>query len=590
VKLFRAYFHYLKPVLPKFGLGLLAGLIYGISSGFGIPYMIYRVFPVIFGDDAVPLSTLQIWGWAAFIPLVMTIRGVSGFFNAYLIGVCGVRVLENIRMDIFRKFQVLSVAYIDRKTSGELLSRCQADTAAVQQALTHAANDLVKQPLALLAALGFLVALSVRHSQVVFLLLSLAIIPLCVFPVVYVGKRVLQRARQTQAQLGTITSFLSQNLRAAREVRAYNQEAYQERAFQALINRLFVVQLKALKYARGLTPTIEILSSVGVATAFVYAYHAGISKEIFLALITALYLCYEPIKKVGNTFTQLQQGRGAMERLDEILKEPVTLTDPPQPREVGRLRGEIRFSGVSFAYGGDVPVLSEINVAIPAGKIFALVGPSGAGKTTFTNLIPRFYEASAGAVMVDAIDVRDLRQADLRENIALVSQQPFLFNDTILNNIRIGRPSASEDEVVHAARHAFAHEFITNLPDGYDTIVGEDAHALSGGQRQRVAIARAFLKNAPILILDEATSALDSESEKKIQDALAELMVGKTTIIVAHRFSTILHADCILLFDAGRIIARGTHQELYERSGLYRALYDKQSMQDHRPPSLAPSS
>lgn len=579
MKLFRAYFHYLKPVLPQFCLALLAGVIFGISSGFGIPYMIYKVFPVIFGEEAAPLSTLQIWGWAAFIPLVMTVRGVSGFFNTYLMGLCGVRVLESIRMDIFRKFQVLPIAYIDRMSSGELLSRCQADTAAVQQVLTNVANDVVKQPLALFGAVGFLVALSVRHEQVVFLLLSLAIIPLCVFPVVLVGKKMLKRARQTQAQLGTITSFLSQNLRATREVRAYNQETDQENRFQALINRLFRVQLKALKYSKALTPTIEILSSIGVAIAFVYAYRAGISKEIFLALITALYLSYEPIKKIGNLLAQLQQGRGAMERLDEVLNEPVTLTDPPSPKELRRLHGQIEFRNVSFGYGGDTPVLSDINVEVPAGKIFALVGPSGAGKTTFTNLIPRFYEASGGAVLVDGCDIRDLRQADLRANIALVSQQPFLFNDTVYNNILIGNPRATRDEVMEAARLANAEDFISALPQGYETEVGEDAFSLSGGQRQRLAIARAFLKNAPILILDEATSALDSETEKKIQNALAELMVGKTVIMVAHRFSTILHADCILLFEAGRITARGTHPELYERSDLYRALYDKQSMQ-----------
>ncbi len=578
VKLFRQYFSYLKPVLPIFALGLLAGVIYGLSGGFGIPYMMHKVFPVIFGEEATPLSTAQIIGWAAFIPFIMTLRGISGFFNSYLVGLCGVKVLEAIRMDIFRKFQELPIAYIDRMSSGELLSRCQSDTNAVQTALTAVANDLVKQPLALIGAVGALIYLALQQEQVIFLLVSLAIIPLCVVPVSIVGKNVLKRSRQTQAQIGSVTGFLSQNLRGTREVRAYNQQTDQENRFQKLINRLFQVQMKVIKYSKGLTPAIEILSSIGVAAAFVYSYRAGIGLDVFLPLIGALYLSYEPIKKIGTAFSKLQQGRGAMERLDEVLHEPVTLADPENPREINRLSGHIRFENVSFAYS-EQAVLRDIDIEIPAGKVFALVGPSGSGKTTFTNLIPRFYEATSGRVLVDGIDVRDLRQSDLRDNIALVSQQPFLFDDTVLQNILIGRPNATRDEVIAAAKLAFAHEFIENLPHGYDTEVGEDAFSLSGGQRQRLALARAFLKNAPILILDEATSALDSESEKKIQHALNQLMANRTVIIIAHRFSTILHADCILLLDSGRIAARGTHQELYESNPQYQNLYDKQTLE-----------
>jgi ATP-binding cassette, subfamily B, bacterial MsbA len=578
VKVFRAYFSYLKPVLPQFGLALAAAVIFGISSGFGIPFMIRIVFPVIFGAEADPLSTLQILGWAAFIPLVMTVRGISGFFNSYLVAWCGVRVLESIRMDIFRKFQILPISYIDRMSSGELLSRCQSDTSVVQTAITQAANDLVKQPLALAGAIGFLIYLSVSESQVLFLLLSLALIPLSVGPVVVVGKNVLKRSRQTQRQLGDVTGFLSQNLRATREVRAYNQEADQEQRFQSRINRLFTFQMKALKYAKGLTPAIEIIAYIGVAIAFVYSYRAGVTWEVFFPLIGALYLSYEPIKKIGVALGHLQKGRGAMERLDEVLQEPVTITDPEHPAEVGRLSGRISFRDVSFAYG-EAPVLSGIDVEIPPGMVFALVGPSGAGKTTFTSLIPRFYEISSGSLLLDGTDIREMRLKDLRANIAIVSQFPFLFNDSVYNNILIGRPDATREEVITAARHAYADDFITSLPHGYETEVGEDAFSLSGGQRQRIALARAFLKNAPILILDEATSALDSESEKHIQAALRELMRGKTVITIAHRFSTILHADCILLFESGRITARGTHRELYEKNDLYRSLYDKQVMQ-----------
>jgi subfamily B ATP-binding cassette protein MsbA len=284
---------------------------------------------------------------------------------------------------------------------------------------------------------------------------------------------------------------------------------------------------------------------------------------------------------MGKMQTELTRGVAALDRLEQVLHEPEPIADPAQPRELGRAHGEIEFRDVSFTYGGgsaEETVLREVSAKIPVGAVVALVGPSGAGKSTFANLVPRFYEATAGAVLVDGIDVRHLRQADLRANIAIVSQDSFLFNDTIFNNLLLGRPDATRAEVEQAARDASAHDFIAALPQGYDTIVGERGASVSGGQRQRIALARAFLRNAPILILDEATSALDSESEAAIQRALQKLVVGKTVLMIAHRFSTLRDANLVLVFDRGRIVARGPHAEIYRTNPLYRSLYEQQQI------------
>jgi subfamily B ATP-binding cassette protein MsbA len=294
-------------------------------------------------------------------------------------------------------------------------------------------------------------------------------------------------------------------------------------------------------------------------------------------------MCYEPVKKLGAVNNELRRGSAALARLDEVFNEPLMIADPPNPTPVNRLRGDVSFENVEFAYRADLPVLHNVNVTIPAGTVCALVGPSGAGKSTFAHLAPRFYEVADGRVAIDGIDVRAMRLADLRRNIAVVSQDPVLFNDTILANLLLGRADATRAEVEQAARDAFAHDFIEALPHGYDSMVGERGATLSGGQRQRIALARAFLRNAPILILDEATSALDSESESFIQAALQKLMVGKTVFIIAHRFSTIRAATKILVFERGRIVANGSHAELYRASTLYKSLYDRQNAVELQP-------
>jgi ATP-binding cassette, subfamily B, bacterial MsbA len=573
---FRSFLRYFAGVRGTLAAAIFYGLIFGATSGLGLPTLIRYVFPPIFDRDGPPMTMGDVVLIASAVPMLFLLRAVSGYLNSFYVQLTGVRILEAVRLDYFKKLQQLPLSYLQRRSGGDLVSRGLADTAQLQFTLSLIANDGIKQPMALLGALGFLTWQAFSAEGVLVVLVSLAIVPLTVLPVHYVGKKVMKRAQQVQSQLGDMTAHLSENLSAAREVRAFGLEQRETDRFAGGIAGLVRGQMKIVKYAQALTPAIELLSAFGIAATLVFAYSAGVRWETFLAVVTALYLCYEPIKKLGYLNSEINRGSASLERLETVLNEPVTIADPVKPVVVDRLRGDIAFERVSFAYE-DNAALSDVTVRIPAGTVCALVGPSGAGKTTFANLVPRFYDAVSGRVTLDGIDLRDLRLADLRHNIALVSQDPVLFNDSIFNNLVLGREGATREEVLAAARAAHAHEFITTLPNGYDTVVGERGALLSGGQKQRLAIARAFLRNAPILILDEATSALDSESEAAVQDALRHLVAGKTVLIIAHRFSTIRDASTILVFDKGRIVAQGDHASLYAGNALYKSLYDRQA-------------
>lgn len=579
LKRFRPYFRLLRELRWQFTGAMLCAVVYGVASGLGLPYMIKLIFPKIFPEDsetaAAVLSTWQLLRYALWLPVVFLARGLGDYGNTYLINLCGARILEKIRLEFFTKLQALPLAFFHGRPAGDLISRGMSDTNQLQTTVTMVANEAFKQPVTLVSALAGITILAADDPNVLVVLGGLALIPLTVFPIRFVGKKVLRRAREVQAEIGSATSRFSENLSAVQEVRAFNLEAREIKRFSTVTQELVSVQLKVVKYARMLSPSIEVLSAVGISITLVLAYKVGMALETFVALVGALYMSYDPVKKLGLISNELRRGEAALDRIEAVLHEPVSITDPESPETVGRLRGEIRFDRVEFAYG-DEPVLRDVAVTIPAGTVCALVGPSGAGKSTFANLVPRFYDALQGRVAIDDIDVRRMRLTDLRRNIALVSQEPVLFHDTVFNNLLIGRTDAAREEVEAAARDAFIHEFITGLPAGYETIVGERGATLSGGQRQRLALARAFLRNAPILILDEATSALDAQSEEMIQRALAKLVVGKTVIIIAHRFSTIRCATHILVFDQGRIVAGGDHETLYRDNELYRTLYNRQ--------------
>ncbi len=574
----RPYLAYLKIVRWPIVVALLCGVVYGIANGAGLPFMIQKVFPKIFNESAARLTDWQLFMIALWLPGIFLARGIAGYFNSYLIQYAGTRVLEALRLDYFRKLQVLPLAFLQKHKTGDLISRGMTDTQTLQVALTSFANDIFKQPTSLIGALSFLAWKAYNEHGVILVLVSMAVIPLSILPIRYVGKRLINRAAQVQGHLGQVSERFSENLNAAREVRAFGLEKRETERLGLITRKLLTYQMKVTKYTQALPPLIEIISSIGISITLIYAYHVHISLNSFVAIIMALYSCYDPIKKLGALQNITKIGTAALDRLEVVLNEPVTIQDPKNPVAVTRVRGDLVFEHVGITYDNDTAALRDVTVTIPAGTTCALVGPSGAGKSTFANLVPRFYDVSAGRITLDGVDLRDMTLADLRRNIAIVSQEPVLFNDTIRNNLLLGRHDASHAEVEQSARDAFVHDFIASLPQGYDTIVGERGATLSGGQRQRLAVARAFLRNAPLLILDEATSALDSESEAAIQQALKKLVVGKTVLIIAHRFSTIRDATMILVFQEGRIIAKGDHARLHAENPLYRALYDQQNV------------
>ncbi len=575
MKRFLPYLHYLRPLRGHLAAALVCLAIYSAASGFGLPYLLHRVFEPIFSGPRT-MTTWEITRVAMLFPGIFLVRAVSGYISTYLFQIIGTRVLESLRRDYFSKLQFLPLSFLQSHPVGELSSRGLADAQQVQHTITVAVNDGIKHPLTLVAALSYVAYAALKAEGITLVLISLALIPLCVFPLRHFAKKILGRARQAQARLGDISAQFTENLSAAREVRAFGLEGRMNERFGATTRALITAQIKIAKYHKAIGPTIEVISGAGLAITLIYAYKADIKLELLMSVLLALYQCYEPIKRLGNLNAEFKRGQASLDRLEPILNEPVTITDPASPTPINRARGELRFEDVSFAYNTGAPVLSGVTTAIPAGTVCALVGPSGAGKSTFVNLVPRFYDVVSGQITLDGIDIRDLRLADLRGNIAIVSQEPVLFSDTILNNILLSRPGATRQDVEQAARNAFAHDFIASLPQGYDTMLGERGASLSGGQRQRLALARAFLRDAPVLILDEATSALDSDSEAAIQQALRKLIVGRTVLIIAHRFSTIRDASMILVFDRGRIVATGGHAELYSDNPLYRSLYDRQ--------------
>lgn len=576
MKRFRPYYHYLFEIKWLFFVAVVTGALFGAISGAGLPLMLRQVLPEVFNQEDRPW--LELLGVAVLFPTVFLLRGVTQFINQYLISYCGFRVLEGVQVEVFGRVQRLPLKFFDKNKSGDLLSRVMGDTQQIRVVIVEVANDIVIQPMQLIGSVSALVYLSLQNSQSVFLMVCLASIPICIFPIRLIGKKLFRKAKSVQAQVGDLTSSVTDGLQAPMEIRAYNMQSSVIERFRGQVVTLFHARMKVVKYDKLLGPIIDVISGCGVAITIVYAGKSGmqLEKEV-IPLMLALYMCYDPLKKLGKIHTKIQKATASLDRVEYILHHDNDLKELEPPVKLEKIKGDISFEGVSFAYDVD-PVLRDLNIDVPAGQVVAIVGPSGAGKSSFASLVPRFYDVSSGQVMMDGVDIRSIKKHDLRDAIAIVSQSPVLFNETVMENIRIGRPRASDAEVVEAAKNAHAHQFIEEmLDDGYQTMVGERGTLLSGGQRQRIAIARAFLKDAPVLILDEATSALDSESEAEIQKALEVLVVGRTTLIIAHRFSTIKIADRILVFDQGALIADGSHEEIYTPGSLYRELYDRQS-------------
>lgn len=569
------------------------GGIAAATAGFGIPYMMEHVFPVVFGKDPLPegveaflrqyfapedLPDVTLWAAAAMLPLVMMVRGMAAFMNVFLLSKAGLRILENLRLAVFSRLQELPLAYHERFKQGELISRVIHNTQFLQSGMLTIMNDVVIQPLTLVAAMTYLVVAALNSEQVPVLLVNMVVATLCIPIIKKVGSAMLKKMRDMMSGLGDITATVQENLSAQRDVRAFNMEAQQEETFLGQIRRMMTALFRMTVCSQALTPVIEILSAVALAYALYMGCSHGLTLEQFTAIALALYYCYDPIKRLGTVHNQYKLTLTLVDSLLGVLSAKDETPEPERPVPLKHPRGEVRFEHVNFAYVTDNPVLRDVDVHVPAGQIVALVGPSGSGKTTFINLLCRFYDVVDGSVKIDGVDVRDVSRKDRTEAVGLVSQHPVMFHTTIKENIRMGRQDATDEEVFRAGALASVNEFTEQHADGYEREIGEGGEGLSGGQRQRVSIARAFLKNAPILILDEATASLDMTSEARIQASLNELAKGHTTFVIAHRFSTIRMAHRILVFESGRIVADGSHEELYASSTLYRDLYDKQIM------------
>ena len=569
-----------------FLVGVLAGLVYAAASGAGLPLMTKIVFPILFNEKVDQTSPYVIWLTSKlgeisrndlliytcmWIPAVFLLRAIAGYTNAYFIQYVGMRVVESIRTDLFIKLQSLPLSFFRKNKSGDLLARLMNDTQLLQQVIAQASSDLIKQPATMLSALGMVGWMSYKDKSFFIALIALVSVPVCIFAIRFAGKKLTKRAVVLQARGGDLSASLSENLQSALEIRGYNLQRPQIDRFKLRIAEILKLGMKVVKYRQIISPSIEVIAATGFAAALYFGVRAGMTLEGFLALGMALYMSYEPIKKLGNMHALFQQGKASVDRLDYILNADDAILNPESPKPCPVSDVEIEFNHLTFAYHEE-PVLPDVNLTIPAGQVVALVGPSGAGKTTFAHLVPRFYDPQQGEVRLNGISVKDFLKHDLRAGIAVVPQNPALFLGTLEENIRVGKLDATQEEIEAAAKKAFAHDFIMGFSDGYQTAVGERGDLLSGGQRQRIAIARAFLKDAPILILDEATSALDTESEAMVQRALAELVKGRTTLIIAHRFSTIRIADRILVFKNGRIVSDGTHEELEKTDPIYQAM------------------
>jgi len=533
----------------------------------------YLVKPFV--DDLIVAGNL---GLAKLVPFLVvglaTIKGVSRYIQSYNIRTAGQLAIQDIRNEVFGHAIKLSMRFFSRSSSASLMSKILNDVNVMQAALADVLVTLLRETLTLLALTGYAFYANWKMA-----LMAFVVIPAAVWPAVALGKKIKKFSRRGQDAMGNVTSVLEQSFSGIKVIKAFATEGQEEQKFVRENAGFFKFIRKTFRYSAASAPVMEIMTSFGVAAVLWYGLNQVAAEEItkgeLFSILAAILLMYSPLKRLTKVNNTIQKAVGAAERVFEVLDNQAEIIDAPDAIDLPRSRGFVEFNNISFAYDDEV-VLHDFSVQAKPGEIIALVGSSGAGKSTFIGLLNRFYDPQQGQILIDGYDISSLSQASLHASLALVDQETFLFNDTIANNIRYGQPDTDFSLVQKAASQAFADEFIQQMPEGYETVIGDRGVRLSGGQRQRLCIARAILRDAPILMLDEATSALDTESEAMVQRALWNLMKNRTTFVIAHRLSTIMHADRILVLDQGAVVESGSHQELLEHGGLYKRLYDAQ--------------
>ncbi len=570
MKNYKRLLQYIRPYLKQLGLAIVC-IVVAAACNLYLPWIIKDMVDKVLADkDMVMLYVICVS-----IVVVFLIRGIFYYGQSYLVSYIGQKVVIDVREVMFRKFQRMPMAYFDKHQTGETMSYITNDVSAIQSALVDQLIEMVTEGSILIGSIAMMLYLDWKLS-----LLTLVVIPLVGQAMKIFGRKLKRNGTVIQERAADITSLLQESISSIRVVKSFVREDYETKRFinQNILN--FQAAMKNVQLTSLLTPTVEFLAAVSVTFIVGFGGYEVVNGQMTAGALVA-FLTYavnlaNPVKRLARVYGNLQRAMAAVDRVFAVIDLPEPIRDKEGAKELPKIEGHVKVEHVTFGYKEGINALEDVSLEVKPGQMIAFVGPSGAGKSTIANLIPRFYEINSGAISIDGQDIREVTVASLREQIGIVPQETMLFSTTVMENIRYGRLDATDEEVIEAAKAANADVFIRELPQGYDTPIGERGLNLSGGQRQRMSIARAILKNPRILILDEATSALDTESEKIVQSALDSLMVGRTSFVIAHRLSTIFNADQIYVIDGGRIKEHGTHEELLAKNGLYSHLYNIQ--------------
>ncbi len=568
--IYKRLLSYLKPYRAKFIGASICMLLVSASAG-AAALIIQPILDDIFmKKDANMLLLLPIG-----VIGIYFVRGVARYFASSIMQLIGQLAVRDIRNDLFKHLQTLSLKFYSTRQTGQLMSRVTNDVQVIQDSVSIVVYDLIRESLTMLA-----LTCVVFYRDWKLALVAIIVMPFSALLIGRLGKFLRVASKESQEKIAELNAMLLETFTGIRVVQAFGMEKYEINRFEKVNQGYFETIKRMIRINELSSPLLEFIGALGIAFIIWYGGKQVISGVTtvgaFFSFLTALFMLFTPISKLSRVYNKIQQALAAAQRIFDMMDTPSEIKDKPDATELEPLKKGIELKQVSFSYEPGKPVLEDINLNVAKGEIIAFVGSSGAGKSTLVNLIPRFFDTDSGAVLFDGHDVKDVKVKSLRSQIGIVTQEIFLFNDTIRNNIAYGQEDATYAEVEQAAKTAFAHDFIMETPDGYDTMIGERGMKLSGGQRQRISIARAIMKNPAVLIFDEATSALDSESELMVQKALANLMTGRTTFVIAHRLSTILHSDTIAVLDGGRIVECGAHDMLLEQDGIYLKLFELQ--------------